>query len=317
MNQKIKLLIGAVCLIAVIGLSTGVYQYLSANYMPPQNDALLPQGSGNPATPTDGEAPPAAPEKTRAPDFSVVDGAGKTVKLSDFKGKPVVVNFWASWCPPCKAEMPDFQTVWNEVGDDVVFMMINATDGARETTEKAQKYITEQGFTFPVYYDTTQEASYTYGVSSLPTTLMIDRDGYLVTGQIGTMSEAALREGIALITAPSADSTAVPSESAVYTKITPAEAKSKMDAGEGFVLLDVRSAAEYAEKRIDGAVLIPDSELESRAAAELPDKNAAIYVYCRSGRRSEVSAKKLVELGYTAVYDFGGINDWTYDTVSG
>jgi rhodanese-related sulfurtransferase len=80
-------------------------------------------------------------------------------------------------------------------------------------------------------------------------------------------------------------------------------------------LLDVRTSEEYKEKRIEGAVLIPDYEINDRAAAALPDKDAAILIYCRSGRRSASVAHELIEMGYTNVYDFGGINDWPYETV--
>jgi len=113
--------------------------------------------------------------------------------------------------------------------------------------------------------------------------------------------------------------TAVPVETAkaVYQKITAEQAKAIMDEGKPFVLLDVRTDEEFKEKRIDGAILIPDYEIKNRATAELPDKNALILVYCRSGRRSANAANELIKLGYTNVYDFGGIIDWPYDTVSG
>ena len=71
------------------------------------------------------------------------------------------------------------------------------------------------------------------------------------------------------------------------------------------------------EQRLEGAILIPDYEIRIRAEKELPDKNAIILIYCRSGRRSELAAVELVNLGYTNVYDFGGIIDWPYETVSG
>jgi rhodanese-related sulfurtransferase len=106
-------------------------------------------------------------------------------------------------------------------------------------------------------------------------------------------------------------------EKAEYHKITAEEAKSVMDSGEEHVLLDVRTLEEYQESRIEGAILIPDSEIGERAEVELPDKKAKILVYCRSGRRSASAANELVGMGYSNVYDFGGITDWTYGTVSG
>ena len=90
-----------------------------------------------------------------------------------------------------------------------------------------------------------------------------------------------------------------------------------MDSGKPFVLLDVRTEGEYAVKRIDGARLIPDYAIRERAAAELQDKSALILVYCRSGRRSANAAHELIRMGYTNVYDFGGLNGWQFETVSG
>lgn len=98
-----------------------------------------------------------------------------------------------------------------------------------------------------------------------------------------------------------------------YRKITAAEAADKM--GEGVVILDVRTQAEFDEGHIPGALLLPDSEIAQRAEEALPDKDQTILVYCRSGRRSAEAAKTLVGMGYTAVYDFGGIQDWTGEVV--
>lgn len=103
----------------------------------------------------------------------------------------------------------------------------------------------------------------------------------------------------------------------VYQKITAEEAKEMMDENSPYILLDVRTETEYEENHIDGAVLIPDYEINERAEAELYDKGILILVYCRSGRRSAEAAAVLIELGYTNVYDFGGIIDWTYGTTGG
>jgi rhodanese-related sulfurtransferase len=104
---------------------------------------------------------------------------------------------------------------------------------------------------------------------------------------------------------------------AEYAKITAEEAKQMMDDGDGFILLDVRTEEEFAESHIEGAILIPDTEIAERASDELPDPDAQILVYCRSGRRSAQAADALTQLGYTSVYDFGGIIDWPYETISG
>ncbi len=105
------------------------------------------------------------------------------------------------------------------------------------------------------------------------------------------------------------------SKAAVYQKITPEQAREMMQGQEAYILLDVRTEEEFAQGHIEGALLLPDYEIAQKAEEELPDKEAVILLYCRSGRRSEAAARKLVELGYTNVYDFGGIIDWPYDTV--
>lgn len=101
-----------------------------------------------------------------------------------------------------------------------------------------------------------------------------------------------------------------------YTKISAEDAKKIMDESEKYILLDVRTQEEFDEGHIESAILIPDFELEERASDELPDKTQAIFVYCRSGRRSANSAQLLYNLGYTNVYDLGGIIDWPYNIVS-
>ena len=102
-----------------------------------------------------------------------------------------------------------------------------------------------------------------------------------------------------------------------FQKITPAQAKEMMDGETPYILLDVRAEDEFIKSRIDGAVLIPHTEIKTRASAALPDKDAVILVYCAGGIRSANAARNLARLGYTNVYDFGGIQSWPYETVSG
>ena len=101
---------------------------------------------------------------------------------------------------------------------------------------------------------------------------------------------------------------------AIYMNINAEEAKKIMDTESGYIILDVRTQEEYDEAHIPGAIVIPNTELEARAESELPDKDQMILVYCRSGRRSKLAAEILVELGYTNIYEFGGIIDWPYET---
>ena len=104
-------------------------------------------------------------------------------------------------------------------------------------------------------------------------------------------------------------------EAGVYRKITPEEAKAIMDSRDPFILLDVRTQSEFDGGHIEGAVLIPDTEIEDAAQEKLPEKDALILIYCRTGRRSALAANALLGMGYTNVYDFGGIVVWPYGIV--
>ncbi|MCL2565268.1 MAG: DUF1294 domain-containing protein [Defluviitaleaceae bacterium] len=100
-----------------------------------------------------------------------------------------------------------------------------------------------------------------------------------------------------------------------YIRITPSEAREMMHYGEDVVILDVRTAEEFADGHIAGAVLLPSNVIEAGAGEVIPDRGQTILVYCRSGARSAAAARILIEMGYTAVYDFGGIMDWSYEIV--
>ena len=101
----------------------------------------------------------------------------------------------------------------------------------------------------------------------------------------------------------------------VFLNITAEEARKLMDSEKDRIILDVRSREEYDQGHIPGAILIPDTEIEAKAADLLPDKDQLILVYCRSGRRSKLAAQSLADLGYTNIREFGGILDWPYDIV--
>lgn len=119
-------------------------------------------------------------------------------------------------------------------------------------------------------------------------------------------------------TADMTDKTAAAqSDKPAWNTISAEEANTRMNSGDPVTVVDVRTAEEYEEKHIPGAILIPNEEIGTEQPALLPDLNAEILVYCRSGRRSAEASKKLAAMGYTNINDFGGINDWTYDTEAG
>ena len=102
---------------------------------------------------------------------------------------------------------------------------------------------------------------------------------------------------------------------ATYEQITAEQAKKIMDTETDYIIIDARTEEEFAEGHIENAILIPEYEIAERAEKELPEKDALILVYCRSGRRSKIASDELVKLGYTNVKEFGGIIDWPYETV--
>ena len=131
--------------------------------------------------------------------------------------------------------------------------------------------------------------------------------------EIVSLTEAFIKRGTTNLFAVAME----PAFTGTYQTVSAGEAKRMMEELQGYFLVDVRTVDEYAEGHIEGAVLIPVDEILERAEAELPDKDAVIFVYCRSGVRSARAADGLAGLGYSQVYDMGGILNWPYDVVSG
>ena len=196
MDKKKKLIIIVLALVLLIAGASVLYNRLGEKMAPEQLAVAETAPTEETGTEPAGTEPPGIP----APDFTVYDGEGNPVKLSDYFGKPIVMNFWASWCGPCKMEMPDFNEKSQELDGKVQFLMINMTDGGRETVETASAFIDEQGYTFRVFFDTTTEAAYTYGAYSLPTTYFIDAQGYAIAQATGAISGETLQRGIDMIT---------------------------------------------------------------------------------------------------------------------
>ena len=194
-NKRVLLII-ILALALVLGGAGLLYRQLSAGYTPEQ--LSLAGGEQVPAA-SSPAAGVGAEDSQTAPDFTVYDAEGNAVKLSDYFGKPIVLNFWASWCGPCKMEMPDFHEKYLELGNEIHFLMINMTDGSRETVDSASKFIAEQEYTFPVFYDTESDASAAYGVYSLPTTFFIDAEGYAIAQATGAINMKILDKGIEMI----------------------------------------------------------------------------------------------------------------------
>ena len=205
MKKKKTILVVALAFVLLLGGAYVLYNRLAQDATP---DQLAVQGASaagqteqdadTPQEEDKGEEEGQEPEKVLAPDFTVYDLDGNAVQLSDYIGKPIVLNFWASWCGPCQMEMPDFHEKYLQLGEKVNFLMINMTTG-RETQESAIAFIEKNDYSFPIFYDTQSDAAMTYGAYSLPTTYFIDAEGYAIAQATGAIDAETLQRGIDMI----------------------------------------------------------------------------------------------------------------------
>lgn len=133
----------------------------------------------------------------KAYDFALLDREGNEISLSSLQGKVVFLNFWASWCGPCKVEMPHMQKVYEEYKDkDVVILAVNITASEKNGIEGVNSFLDENKYTFPVVFDTDGSVSTKFRVSGIPTTYIIDKDGIIVNRVTGALSEDRIKEQI-------------------------------------------------------------------------------------------------------------------------
>ena len=133
--------------------------------------------------------------KTTAPQFTVYNADGCTLTRAEKAGKPVFINFWATWCPPCRSELADINKAYETYGDKIEFMMVDLTDGYNGEDQPAvEAFVAENGYSFPVYFDLDAGAAVAYGVRSIPTTVLVGSDGTLLHTQMGAMSESQIEQ---------------------------------------------------------------------------------------------------------------------------
>ncbi len=213
MNKNIYWIVAVIMTIVLFVGAYFLYDKLKDDYAPDTELVFVntPSSGGSQTQPTEPSTTEQAAQATQSTtqeqattqqavqttaDFTVVDANGNEVQLSDYFGKPIVLNFWASWCPPCKSEMPYFEEAYKS-NPDIQFLMVNMTAG--DSMENAKAFIAEEGYTFPVFFDTMGQAAYAYSASSLPMTLFIDENGVLITYAIGALSADTLNQGILYI----------------------------------------------------------------------------------------------------------------------
>lgn len=182
-----KLILGIAGFAVFLGLVYAAYNGLTEEYKDQIN------GSGNSAVTNNDEGSSSEKQKNKAPDFTVYDEDMNEVKLSDFEGTPVVLNFWATWCGYCKDEMPYFQKASENFSEEQVkILMINMTDGRSETKEKAIEYMKNNNYTMNLLLDIDQEVANGYRVSGIPRTIFIDKDGYIREDKVGKIDADTL-----------------------------------------------------------------------------------------------------------------------------
>ena len=194
MKKQTKFILTLIGIAVFFTAASFLYQFLSERY--DAQNVTVNEEQGNVAENSSGETDT---QPMLAPNFTVYTADGDAVQLTDFYGKPIILNFWASWCPPCKSEMPDFDAMYAEYGEDIHFVMINLTDGDRETVETGSAYVEAQGYSFPVYYDTALNAANSYQVYSVPMTYFLDAEGYAVARASGAIDADTLIRGISMI----------------------------------------------------------------------------------------------------------------------
>ncbi len=193
MSKTLKLVIIAViCISAFVGVYF-LYNSLSDKYIA-ENTTETTVGQVESLTDEIINQALDSNQNGKAPDFVLTDENGNEIKLSDFEGKPIVLNFWTSWCGYCVMEMPYFNKAYHDY-PQVQFLMVNVACDPGETMEKAQALISENGYDFPVVYDMTGETSDSYMVYSYPTTVIIDSDGNAYH-YLGAMTEESLKAAI-------------------------------------------------------------------------------------------------------------------------
>lgn len=183
-NKKIVIIL--ICFVGLIAASYFAYDFLDARYKEKNIESKEEENNIEEKQ-----------DKVMAKDFVVYDENLNKVKLSSYIGTPIVLNFWASWCPPCIEEMKFFNEISNEYEDNkLMVLMINLTDGERETMDIAKKFIKDNNYNMNVLFDNDGNAGNNYALFSIPRTIFIDKNGYIVEDHLGLITKEDLNQQI-------------------------------------------------------------------------------------------------------------------------
>ena len=191
MNTHAKTLLGVVVFAVLIIAALLIYHALHEDHAP-DNLVVLDE------TPTDIVPDAQADEPTEVrepiPDFVLLDEMGNERQISEFFDKPIVLNFWATWCPSCVRETPYFEMLYREHGENIHVIKVNLLDGQRETRDVVDRFMYENEYTFPLYFDVNGAAA--FGVRGIPVTYFIEVGGYPVAMAQGALNERTLQQGL-------------------------------------------------------------------------------------------------------------------------
>lgn len=186
MSKNSKLIIALVSLIIMFAAATIIYNKTAEKYSEQDLNITISQYQVGVIS------------QNATSDFTVYNDSLEKVSLYDNKGKPIIVNIWATWCPPCRSELGYFENAYKKYGDSITFMMVDLTD-SRETVDTVRKFVKSNGYTFPVYYDSDRSASMAYNIRSIPMTLVISPNMELLASHTGALTESELEQLIALV----------------------------------------------------------------------------------------------------------------------
>ena len=203
-NKRYGVIVAAIALVVVLVLAFVGYRVLAPKQAETQSVAQSSQ-SADVSQQTQGQTQDQSQQQSQKEplkladyDATVYTADGQPKKMTEIAaGKPLVINFWATWCPYCVQEMPDFQGIFHDYGDRISFAFVDSTDGRRETKEAAQTWLAENGLDdLPAYYDTDLDATATFGASSLPATVIVSADGNILMAKPGRINDASMRSAL-------------------------------------------------------------------------------------------------------------------------